>query len=101
MERENIPRRNRTPGPGPDCCCPASAATRECRHSPAYGARRPSVRRTIWRRAVLWRPWQFSLRSLLALTAVVALPLGWRVKQVEAQRHAAAVLRQLGGKAEF
>jgi len=48
------------------------------------------------------RRWlQFSLRSMLILTAVAAIWLGWLVKQVRDQRAAVQAVRQLGGSVYY
>ena len=50
------------------------------------------------------RPWQFSLRSLLAVTALVAAGaalFGWRERQLEPQRRAVARIVELGGSVEM
>jgi hypothetical protein len=55
-------------------------------------------------RATKRRPWQFSLRSLLLLTTVVAAGaafFGWRARQLEPQRRAVARIVDLGGSVEI
>ena len=54
-------------------------------------------------RASKWRPWRFSLRSLLLLTAVIAVGaafFGWRERQLP-QRRAVARIVELGGSVEI
>lgn len=55
------------------------------------------------RRATRWRPWRFSLRFLLLLTAVIAVGaafFGWRERQLP-QRRAVARIVELGGSVEI
>jgi hypothetical protein len=50
------------------------------------------------------RPWQFSLRFLLAVTALVAVGaafFGWRERRLEPQRRAVARIVELGGSVEM
>src|SRR5205807_9842947 len=50
------------------------------------------------------RPWQFSLRFLLGVTALVAVGaafFGWRARQLEPQRRAVARIVELGGAVEL
>jgi hypothetical protein len=50
-----------------------------------------------------WRPWRFSLRFLLLLTAVIAAGaafFGWRERQLGPQRRAVARIVDLGGSIE-
>src|SRR5205085_12240314 len=50
------------------------------------------------------RPWQFSLRFLLGVTALVAVGaafFGWRARQLEPQRRAVARIVELGGSVEM
>jgi len=44
---------------------------------------------------------QFRLRTLLLVFAIVALWLGWQVRQAERQRRAAGVVRAAGGIVEY
>ena len=56
------------------------------------------------KRRVKWRPWQFSLRFLLGVTALVAVGaafFGWRARQLEPQRRAVARIVELGGSVEM
>ncbi len=56
------------------------------------------------RRAARWRPWQFSLRSLLLITALAGIAAGlvaWRARSVEAERRLAEKVNGLGGSVEF
>ncbi len=51
-----------------------------------------------------WRPWRFSLRFLLLLTAVIAAGaafVGWRDRQLEPQRRAVARIEGLGGSVQI
>ena len=55
-------------------------------------------------RATKLRPWQFSLRFLLAVTALVAVGaafFGWRERQLAPQRRAVARIVELGGSVEI
>src|SRR5947208_13652656 len=61
------------------------------------------VDKTLNRVAKL-RPWQFSLRFLLAVTTLVAVGaafFGWRTRQLEPQRRAVARIVELGGSVEM
>ena len=54
-------------------------------------------------RTTKWRPWQFSLRSLLLVTTLIAVGagfFGWRAR-LEPQRRAAARIVELGGSVEI
>src|SRR6185312_3391219 len=52
-------------------------------------------------RTTRWRPWRFSLRFLLLLTAVVAAFFGWREWQLRPQRRAVARIIKRGGAVEW
>src|SRR5277367_4493391 len=45
------------------------------------------------------RPWlRFSLRFLLLMIVVIAIPLAWQVNRVQEQRRLVAEVRRLGGR---